>query len=401
MPKIRTVAAAVLAGSLSGCFPREFVSDGVPDGQRPGTETGEPLDLPEGEVEAHPDTDDTGGGEGDTGSMTTELLVEAISPSEGTTAGGQAVELIGGPFDQTVVVELCGRSAVVTAVAEGSLVFETPPSLAGQCDLRVSTEDAEGERLNAYTYWEDAGGQVIALASWTRTDLANPAHWTTAPDPKLRVDAAVVTAREVALEDFYTSGRDSCQRTDGDSRQAQWSALGSVNAGPNVVSGSVGAPVDVPWDPNLGFYEGFLDAELYEPGQSLFLNYSESTIYPAFEAAPTYQAPSPFRVTLPDVHGASAPWAHSYNLDIGWTGGAADYVGIDIWSLSTSQRVRCAVEDDGFFEVPASLLSDFPQDWAELVVTRYETDDVVMEFNDGLVRSQVGYALTGVVYLVQ
>jgi hypothetical protein len=399
MSKLKSIATAALIGSLGGCFPRLPVSiDGSDTSE---SEVEESTSLPEiGDTE-QPVEGDTGTEDVDTGDVPLELIIDTISPAAGTTAGGQSVELSGGPFDETAEVSLCGTVADVLAFTESSLVFETPPNLEGACDLRVNTDDGEGQRSDAFTYWADAWGSVIALASWTRTDLANPDHWSAGSDSTLRVDAAVVSARDVTLEELYTPGWDSCQRTDGDSRQAQWSALGSVNAGPSVISGSAATPVEVPWDASLGFYEEFLEAEVYEPGQRLVLTYGESAMYPAFEAVPTYRAPTSFRVTQPAVHGASVPWAYADNLDIRWTGGAADYVGIDIWSLSTSQRVRCVVEDDGLFEVPAWLLSDFPQDWVELVVSRYETEDVTMEFNDGLVRSQVGFAITGVVYIVR
>lgn len=135
------------------------------------------------------DTDDTGGRQdtadtadsgidtGDTGRVDTAdsgdvepvtIAVDLVSPSSGSTLGGDAVTIYGGPFTESAVVTFDGAQASVTSWTATTLAVVTPAGDSGPADIAVRTDEGEGTGTGAYTYEEPCDG-VAASPSYVHT----------------------------------------------------------------------------------------------------------------------------------------------------------------------------------------------------------------------------------------
>jgi len=407
---MRPAHLALLTSFLGACAPGVVTPRGsqVLD---PSTEStlddgseAAPDDAEDGDSDAS--TDDTDDGttlsdeEGpDDDSEVLLPFVGVISPADGTTAGGQLVELSGAELDLVEQVTFCGVEATIESVTPELLTVVTPEGTAGLCEIALHTADASAIAAEEFTYWEDAQGLTVAAASWTTAIFANEAHWSSRPDDEARAHLAVFDAQDMLLTDLYTPRINSCMRTDGESREDGWSDFGGVDVG------DAGLLLDA--EPTtLGFvselsayHDTFEPTATAEVGTTVGLTAAGTELSPAFALHTGVTVPDQFEVTTPDFHGPSAPIATARDFRIEWTGSAADYVGIDLWNLSNTQRIRCYVADDGSFQVPPSLLSDFGNTWTQVLVTRYRTGTETLVHNRGRVQVQAGQGLIGAVLL--
>lgn len=379
-------------GSLAGCFSRLDVE---PADDAPGA-AGAAGEVEDGDEGAGVDDAEEDGGVEDAPQV---LEVAAVLPDAGSTAGGETVRITGGPFDDSAAVFLCGEPASVLSVAADRIEFEAPALDRGVCDVEVETDAGAGVLASGWTVWPDATGETVAMASWAVQETANPDHWAVAPDDITRVDVALTSDPRADLVDIYADGLDRCVRTDGDSRLDAWADVAGVAAG-DAVDVQTDTRWSIGWQADLGFYQEMLPATAYAAGQAPAWHFDGSADGPAFDLDGAPAAPAAFRVTTPDVHGVAPPVQRASAFDVRWSGAGQDYVGIDLWDLATDRRLRCAVQDDGVFRIPASLLSDFGATWVELVVTRYAVADGVAPVTGGTVQAQVGYGLSGAVWMV-
>lgn len=409
---MRPAHLALLTSFLGACAPGVVTPRGsqasdpstesiLDDGSEASPDDDEAAD--DGSVE---DSDDTDGGdtfseeEGQEDEPEVILpFVGAISPADGTTAGGQLVVLSGAELDRVEQVTFCGVEATIESVTPELLTVVTPEGTAGLCDIDLHTADASATAAEAFTYWEDALGLTVAAASWTTAIFANEAHWSSRPEDEARAHLAVFEAQDMQLTDLYTPRINSCMRTDGESREDGWSDFGGLDVG------DAGLLLDADAT-SLGFvtelsayHDTFEPTATAEVGTTVGLTAQGTELSPAFEVHTGVAVPDQFTVTSPDFHGPSAPIATAADFRIEWTGAAADYVGIDIWNLSNTQRIRCYVADDGDFQVPPSLLSDFGNTWTQVLVTRYHTGTETLVHNRGTVQVQAGQGLIGAVLL--
>ncbi len=401
---MRAVMFGLVAGVLGACAP------GVVEQKTssPTVDFGSQLDV---EGESDEDTTDSPAADaGDSASTEeddeSEAVVEykapvldSISPRDGTTAGGQMVVLRGEFLDTIETVSICGQPAIVESVDAEHVTAWTPEGTAGTCDVQVSTAGGEGALMESFTYWPDAEGLTVAAVSWTSAIYANPNHWAEPPTNELRAHLAVVPAQELELTELYTRDMDTCIRTDGETREDGWADWGGQQVGEAVVHLD-DEELPLTFEPNIDAYTETIElagsTSIATPVGAAF---SESELSPALDLVSGAVTPQSFEVVTPDLHASAVPTADADAFDVAWTGGSADFVGIDLWDLQSDRRIRCLAYDDGRFTVPASLLRDFGSTWTQLLVTRYETDAVPTTHNRGLVQVQAGYGVIGPVYL--
>lgn len=132
------------------------------------SDSGQPHD----DSDAHP-TEETGDSQttdtADTGDVVAvSIAVELVDPAAGSTEGGEAVTIYGGPFRADAVVTFASASATVLSWTESTLAVVTPPGSPGLVDVTVTTEAGSGGASGVYTYVEPCAG-VVASPSSVRT----------------------------------------------------------------------------------------------------------------------------------------------------------------------------------------------------------------------------------------
>lgn len=123
------------------------------------------------------DTGETASETGDTSTETAEtgetgdtgpsaIAIDLVDPSSGSTAGGEAVTLYGGPFDESASVWFGADTATVTAATATTLSVLTPAhSIEEAVVVVVETSTGRGEAVSAFAYVEPCLG--VAPSSTT------------------------------------------------------------------------------------------------------------------------------------------------------------------------------------------------------------------------------------------
>lgn len=105
-----------------------------------------------------------------------DLVVESISPSFGTNAGGYEVVITGGPFDSfdKPVVTFGGNSAEVVSFDETSITVVVPAvGVSGDVNVAVAARGKFTIASQGFHYWEDGKGKTGLFGVFETFDLVN------------------------------------------------------------------------------------------------------------------------------------------------------------------------------------------------------------------------------------
>jgi len=378
----RTLAPLLLCGLTAACLPRLSIE--LPAGS---DDTG----LPDG---GSPD----GGGDTAAG----DVQLEGISPEDGPTSGGTAVEILGGPFDSATQVTFGHATATVEQTKPTRMVVSAPPASGGApgaVDLRVTTATASASLPQAFHYWTDAGGDAVLLADWTQLVVADPGSWT---DRTPTFDAWV----------RFT---------------------GPTAAGPDarygVVPGHCGPPIDGtsslqgPDQVLLGFgtttalgltwsteRSEYTWQDSSTPpiliGQPLLLQAARSTRSPDLDLAAVVTSADQLSVTSPDLR-SGIPDVKATQADISWVQDSYDHVMIMGGTASQAAFV-CILDDNGSFTIPPDTFAGLPWVTATdgssavtiwLAVVGYNLGEAPLDWTNGVARVEAGTGVLGQVNL--
>ncbi|HCH66650.1 MAG: hypothetical protein CL927_03005 [Deltaproteobacteria bacterium] len=297
------------------------------------------------------------GGSGDGGSDgPIDLTVDALAPDYGSNAGGDLVTITGGPFDESVSVEIAGAAATVTSITETELVVVTPEvSDTGLSAVDVTVDRGSASLSDAFRYWDDAAGQygmmgIVELTRYTGT------YWSGgAPDDLLSAAVYFSEPTGVRWYELFTPTLDTC-------RSETWTGMPSVTTfDPGVsqieLEPTSGSTAQLSFDGT-----GFLGEPTSLIAGASYDLLAPGGILPMEDVESVLRLPSTGPVvSSPNLSSSMPPYISQYQ-DFSWTASGADWVliSMSIQNGATAdgfEVVNCAVSDDGAFVFDGSQFS--------------------------------------------
>lgn len=160
--------------ALLSCVPSRVTLGDSDRPKRDGDDTAADTDPGDtGDTDTDTALDTSGHDTGETGDTALVLAVDLVSPSIGSTEGGETVTVYGGPFDATASVLFgdAGRGRV-DAWTSTTLTVITPASASeGPVDVVVEVDGGTGTLSAGYVFEEPCTG-IIASPSSTTVDHA-------------------------------------------------------------------------------------------------------------------------------------------------------------------------------------------------------------------------------------
>ena len=314
-----------------------------------------------------------------------DILIDAISPDHGITAGGESVLITGGPFDSTAAVAFAGASATVTRVSETELVVTTPATTqVGLVEVSVETTVGRGSQADAFRFWEDARGRyglvgVVELARHTGSLWEGGM-----PDDSHRAEIYFSEPHLHRWYELYTPSLETCRsETATSTATLSWFDPGveTISLRPDSGSlmtltyngsGFVAEPASITAG---GRYD------LVAPGGIL-----SSEDVAAVMDMPT-DGPA---VSNPPISSTSVPYVSRFHT-FQWTPTGADWILIRMTVENGAtedgfESVYCAVLDDGEFDFDGSSFTTWSGNAIATVAVSsvYDQHDATLPWNQGL-----------------
>jgi hypothetical protein len=355
---------------VAGCFPRIDPAD-------VGT------DVSSGDADTDTDSDTDADSDSDTDTDPGDPRITAISPEDGSTAGGSVVTIAGSGFTASTRVWFGADEADVTHVSGTALTVESPAHARGPVDVSVGVSDGTDSLDSAFTYWTDASGDTELvvlwgyLASYDGSGYAYGLAYPTEPAP-------------FSFYELWGTGLDVCD-DDGDVTTATWGDQ-------LVVTDEDGGRYTLAEDGGSYTYAGTTSGTEYSAGTSYGISGPTSSSTPAFALDPFFVAPAAFTVTSPAI-------AHDYDfyfsgtdLDVAWSGSAGDFVLVWMLGQDSGSSLYCVARDDGDFTVDSRYMSRFDlYEFVQLSVARFRVSESVLPHDNGVVLGAGMYQFTGFV----
>ena len=116
------------------------------------------------------DTNDTNDTDTDTGTLIPSL-VTSMSPLYGSTAGGESITIMGGPFTSDASVLFGGNPGIVTSNNGSMIRVNTPAAVVeGPVEVRVDMDDGYGLPSDPYLYFQDGLGKTSTIGVISRVE---------------------------------------------------------------------------------------------------------------------------------------------------------------------------------------------------------------------------------------
>lgn len=354
-----------LLALLGACFPRSDVDAAADEGD-----------------DSRPATEDT---------AEDASVIRAVTPTDGTTAGGQEVTVQGEGFTDRTDVWFGGAQAEVVSRADDALVVRTPAGSAGTVDVAVGAGEANDTLRAGYTYWPDATGKTVALALWYRTAYASYTGW----DDDVY---GVIWTLEPSDAEFHQI----------------WGAMEACDAGSSVTREQWGDALtfqrddgeswSMGWDSSTSAYAvDDLAADTYDTGALYGLAAGAADAHPAFETGGFIAPVESFSVSSPALTGSAWPVLDvERDIDVRWSGSGGGFVLVWLAGLDTGERLFCIADDDGQFTIDSGYLSGFDADWyspefVQFSLMRVQPDEAVLSHDGGVVLGAAAWQVTGLV----
>ncbi len=324
------------------------------------TDTAEPVDS-ESDADADADADADGDADADTEVQAIPIDIDAITPAYGSTAGGTTITITGGPFDASADVFFGSEAAVVNTVNSGTLTVTLPASAAeGLVDVRVVTDEGEGQSADAFDYWADATGNYGTVGAVEWYDTVGT-YWSGTPQDfgfswLYFTEPHTMSFRQL----FYAANIDQCA-----SDYAPATGVDEIEVGaaelefsvPNSASTiSMPSDVDYPWffvDDDITYSQWALN------GSYDLLPMTTDGSFPELELEQMARTPyAAIQVISPNISGSTPPNLNK-SIPLTWnTSSTADYVLAQFNRYNSSgtlvEVITCAMNDDGAFTVPGA-----------------------------------------------
>jgi hypothetical protein len=343
---MRTLPLAALL--LSGCF----VSPGEIN-EKLGIDTDTDTDA-DGDADTDADADTDVG----------DITVVSVDPPQGVLTGGETVVVTAqGLTSGDFAVQFGSKKATIVSVDGDEITVQTPSSRdEGWVDVVVTQGDRLGFLPDGWYYWADGDGLTGAVGELTWYAYQGN-YWASSDDPLFDGWLAFVHPTDVRVATLYGTADDTCVR-DYNGFDFDFYDTGATSA---VLSGDNG-------DIELAFDSPFFAGNTL-PGSGaddysalqvpLTLELDASDPWPDLEIA-SFTAPlKQVKITSPNVDGDFVSAFVSESFALNWTTGStgdfafAQLVRIDGYTQTVEDRVTCRMRDDGRFQVPSNVWSDW------------------------------------------
>lgn len=322
------------------------------------------------------DADVDSDGDSDADSDKDPIEIASVTPNYVTTKGGQALTIIGGPFDSSATIRFDGTAGLVDDAQTNVMSVYTPalPG-AGSYDIEVTTDKGYGSRKDALIVLEDGTGLAGTFGELSWEQYVG-GYWSSGSPPASEGWASMGFLVPVSFSywEFYAPSMGSCGNDYVYAGAANILEMGATNA--KLSNGST--TISMKWDDTRGQYcsgsscdpnanIGTVSSSQWRSGSTYQLDaFVPTTGYPSFTVPNFVRTPTGLNVTNPAVTGSTLPYLSS-NQTFNWSGTDADYVLITLWVLDASQAnidkvISCAAPNTGNFTMPSSAWGGFVTD---------------------------------------
>ena len=324
--------------------------------------------------------------------------IDAIFPNYGSTAGGTAVEITGGPFDGSTTVSFAGEEATILSNA-GTLLRVQTPSISSEGDVEVQVTDGSGTRTAGFTYYQDGTGLAGAFGYLSYATLTG-SYWSETYETGAAM-AIFLVPQDIHWWELYAPSMDSCAASSSHSYSGDIYLQDMGESTLYMERSGTGSPFPLNLDSsNNTFISGELNSSV------LFSNAAYDLVdftgkHPGFSVPQfgrTSQAPM---VTSPPISGTSPPYLYQ-NTSFNWAPSGASWISIRM-SIPNSTNdayvadVYCIAQDDGSFTVDTSSLSPYWSSGGFIYVqfTRAYENNTILPHNNSQARMVGEYTLLG------
>jgi hypothetical protein len=351
------------------------------------------YNLPENDPNASGDTDGGLDPGPDPDADPEPLAVSGVVPPWGSNAGGSIVEVQGGPFDSTARVFFQGANFtvegdVLSASANALQVKVPATNDEGFTDVEVRTQTHEGRGTHVFTYWKDGAGKYSLIGAHEFIEVAG-GYWDSVYPDQGWAYAFFAEPTSNDWKRMYMADRlDNCMSNyDVD---AKFASIELLKPGvPALTLSGTGAPLSLLQDATADWFYASQTLDENRPEASFDLEAIDSNALPSFPLLDALRTGGDFVLTSPAIYGYDAPLIKRYNFLLSWdatTPGA--YAVAQIIRANRNgdvvDDVTCAMADDGSFQVPGSVWTDWDPngDQLTLYIGRVTESDAVLPFNN-------------------
>ena len=277
------------------------------------------------------------------------LALDAVSPGYAHTGGGTELSLVGGPFDDTVEVEVGGVPADILSVEKDRLVIASP-ALDEVGYTEVVVRSVEGEALldGAIRVFEDGRGLAGSFGALEWYELQG-GYWTEDSD-----DWGVAWWGLIQPEDVHYWDLFDVDEVDTCISNPSFPTLNVMDLGVEQTKLVVGdASVALP-----AAEDRFFDGPLYDyqPRSSWSVPEVIDGSLPDFAIDELAVTPEPFELYQPYLFGDAPPTLTKSELNIEWSDVDADRIMIMVKRFDQDleeeiEVLGCVAENDGAFHV--------------------------------------------------
>lgn len=317
-------------------------------------------------------------------------VIDAVSPADGPTSGGQQVTISGDFATIDVRVSFGGGPARVIAHSTSEIVVETPAHASGDVEITVTVDGVSASTSGQYTYWTAAEDESIGLL-WVGQNAYAVAEW---GDPIEFQAVYPLAPADVSVSDIWGTALDTCRTPEPLPAVSTWGSTMTLTR-------SDGASWSLPASSSAFYAEsdpGALD--IWDPTETYGIEASAGADNPAFAVDAFAPLPDGLTLTAPDLSGDGWSYAGSA-IPVTWSGTAGDFVVISLYGFDSNadlsgHDVECLVKDDGSFTIGSSVMAALADDAGAYVdVSRVSQGAAVAAWNGGNVISAGEYRISG------
>ena len=375
------------------------------------------------------DTSDTSDTE--TGTLIPSL-VTSMSPLYGSTAGGEAITIMGGPFTSDASVSFGGNPGIVTSNNGSMIRVNTPAAVIdGPVAVRVDMDDGYGLPTEPYLYFQDGLGKTATIGVISRVEYIGQ-YWNggVLPDQTAGMWTAFTTPLDVHFWQLSTPALNTCARNgidaNGDGISDDVNGDGVVNSSDyyefsgNLTVIDVGADsvtmngtssITLPRGSSdqssisyyLYEYPGILDPSSVPENAFYDLNITTGPLN-GMTVAQYARASRRIAPLSPNLN-TSTLQAISRTQPFSWDQSLADWIEIRMLQFNSSNSlvsdVICNVEDTGSFTFQNvhQTWTPGPSNTVSVAFTRVYESNITMPHNDGVSRVIGSYTIFGAGYM--